>query len=445
MSQSSNKILIIHPEGNINSNPNLYSIVEILSGEGYFIDIYSPKRSNLDQTLTIKNARLLVEDYSDFDSLEDVIKQKYSLDYKLIIGIDVGIIEAALLASLIGVSYGLISYEIFFASEIRANVKQMEIDACKNISFAVVQDEIRGALLCQENSILPEKLIYIPVSGCGYKPYKKKKLWHDHFQISSEKKIALLIGSIDTWTMVDELIHAAKNINDEWQIVIHSKYGATSFDDAMLNKIKNIKNIHISDICYRSIGDMENALHSADLGVAFYKTIENSIYNGKNMQFIGMSSGKVSTYLQHGLPVLISNYEPMATLLTEYEIGYFVQSDIANAFNSIDLFKIKENNIKIFFEKYLDLSHTIKPLLSVIKSALFKEPNIDHNYLSGLIRNNELFHSRYYFIPIYLHNKKLLEIEKDAKIFYKQVTEYKNSESYKLGKFIVGIIKKFRF
>lgn len=34
-------ILFIHPEGNINNNPNLYGIVEILTEKGYKVDVLS--------------------------------------------------------------------------------------------------------------------------------------------------------------------------------------------------------------------------------------------------------------------------------------------------------------------------------------------------------------------------------------------------------------------
>ena len=37
------KIMVIHPEGNLNNNPNLAGIVEILCENGYVVDIYSLK------------------------------------------------------------------------------------------------------------------------------------------------------------------------------------------------------------------------------------------------------------------------------------------------------------------------------------------------------------------------------------------------------------------
>jgi hypothetical protein len=48
-SSNSGKILIVHPEGNINNNPNLTGIVEILCENGYKVDIYSLRRSNIYQ------------------------------------------------------------------------------------------------------------------------------------------------------------------------------------------------------------------------------------------------------------------------------------------------------------------------------------------------------------------------------------------------------------
>lgn len=43
------KIMIIHPEGNLNNNPNHTGIVEILCEQGYLVDIYSPRVPSMPQ------------------------------------------------------------------------------------------------------------------------------------------------------------------------------------------------------------------------------------------------------------------------------------------------------------------------------------------------------------------------------------------------------------
>ena len=142
-----NKILIIHPEGNINNNPNLTGMVEILCENGYIVHIYSPKSEGIYQATPCKGAQLIL-----FDNPPNSLLHGYVLlagappqlvskivnsiwnklgPYDLIIGVDRGIIEASVLAKLFKRPYGLISYEILFTDETSTDFKLPEIEACQ--------------------------------------------------------------------------------------------------------------------------------------------------------------------------------------------------------------------------------------------------------------------------------------------------------------------------
>ncbi len=56
------KILIIHPEGNINNNPNLTGIVEILCENNYLVHICSPTRKDICQESPCDGATLSLVD-----------------------------------------------------------------------------------------------------------------------------------------------------------------------------------------------------------------------------------------------------------------------------------------------------------------------------------------------------------------------------------------------
>ena len=53
-------IMIIHPEGNINNNPNLTGIVEILCDQGYKVDIYSPRIGHIEQSAPCAGAKVIL-------------------------------------------------------------------------------------------------------------------------------------------------------------------------------------------------------------------------------------------------------------------------------------------------------------------------------------------------------------------------------------------------
>lgn len=201
------KILVIHPEGNINNNPNLSGIVEILCENNYSVDILSPKL-NIPQIAPCDGSKFIL-----FNRKLKKIEQKFSGliqynplfvqlkrshfkgRYNLIIGVDRdGIIEASYLSRLLNVPYGLISYEIFFESETSKKYKEIEIEACEKIEFAVCQDNLRSSLLAQENRIDLNKIINIPVSGRGIKKREKTKNLHVKLKIPLEKKNCTFCG-----------------------------------------------------------------------------------------------------------------------------------------------------------------------------------------------------------------------------------------------------------
>ena len=47
---------------------------------------------------------------------------------------------------------------------------------------------------------------------------------------------------------------------------------------------------------------------------------------GKNIEYIGLSSGKFSTYMMLGLPTIARNIEPYISLNTKYSFGALIDS-----------------------------------------------------------------------------------------------------------------------
>ena len=124
------RLLIIHPEGNINNNPNLSGIVQILCEQGYRID-YCAFHKNIPQEppcdgvrmrLYASNGRTEIDGFVMLDShiLESSEKVKSYINhtlpkYSLIIGIDRGIIEANLISLHQQVPCGLIPMRYYSA------------------------------------------------------------------------------------------------------------------------------------------------------------------------------------------------------------------------------------------------------------------------------------------------------------------------------------------
>lgn len=381
-------ILIIHPEGNLNNNPNLSGIVEILCENGYVVDIFSLRSKKVMQRTLCSGSQMFI-----FDGIDDVnagicllaskvfsspnelamhIRNIYK-DYDLIIGIDRGIIEASVIASVLKVPYGVISYEIFFADEAGAIFKQPEIQACESVSFAVCQDDVRSTYLSQENKIPLEKIINIPVAGRSVKHGNKSWYFNDKFGIDRKKKIALYAGSIHKWSMSQELADSVKQWDDNWILVFHNRYGFEDRLHSFYSYYKDNPKIFFSFDPCESFGEMNKLLHSADLGIALYRPLTQDIWAGNNLKYIGMASGKISTYLQYGLPLLINEIGEMSRYVEQYKLGISIKKD-----HSINpgllqgyIHTYKERCYE-FFKNKLDLNTTSIPLLNKIDSLLRK-------------------------------------------------------------------------
>ena len=383
------KVLIIHPEGNINNNPNLSGIVRNLCESGERGDICSRKVKTIDQEFHCEGARLFLVDkkvsatdgFVILAGLSPDYKQRHHFihetigDYDLVVGVDRGIIEASEIAQVKRTPLGLISYEIYFVAEAGNDFKQPEIEACRNIDFAVCQDELRAGFLSVENRILLEKIINIPLGGRFVRKGSKSSYLYDSLGIEKNKKIALFAGSLGRWSMTDYLIETAKTWSNDWVLVLHNRY---KLDEDTLTYYQERKglsdNVHFSLEPVTDVSEVGRILHSANIGVALYQAQSNSIQEGNNLRYVGMASGKVATYLQHGLPVVVNDIGEMSDYVRKNNLGLVVDknSPFKIDVKSGELIQWSENCYR-FFEEKLDLNKTILPLLEKIQSLIGKD------------------------------------------------------------------------
>ena len=367
------KITIFYPEGNINDNPSIQAIVESLCDSGHNLHIIVGRR-NFHQFSPHPKALLhLVDDeffrsgYLNADAPFQIAQSELNL------GVDAdGIIVASYFASRNNTPYGLISYEIFFSDEVDTLTKKREIEACSKIEFAVSQDFLRGQLLCLQNKIPSEKLIYLPVGGRGVIRAKRQYFLHDALNIPRGQKIALLAGSICKWTMADRIVLSTCDWPSEWTLVLHGRYGLTAIesDILMLLHSKKWQNVVVSDIIANSLTELSKILFSVDLGLAFYSPTYTSEYSGKNLRYIGLSSGKIANYLQHGVPVACNEIGVIADLLRECDAGIVTDlpEQLPGLLNLLGQ-KVRRDNCYSFFERYLDFDCHQQDLMNAIEGV----------------------------------------------------------------------------
>lgn len=404
-------ILFIHPEGNFNNNPNLFAIIELLIDNGYYIDILIKKNKIVNQKSYLNNLNIIFfKDEIDCDKKIDANK------YSLLVGVDLGIIIASILSNKLNIPYFFISYEIRFLDEIEFESKKREIEACRNITFAVCQDPIRSLFLSRENNIPIEKIVNIPVSGRSKKNITKSEYLYESLNIPKDKKIVLFAGSISKWSMIEEIVLRSDTWSAEWVLVIHDRYGINS--ESLIDLVENRPHVFLSDKPLDTPHDLDKIICSADIGIGLYSTNFRSSYEGKNLAFMGLSSGKIISYLQYGVPIIMNEIGQLSDYVRENELGLVV-SDVSeidpDKITNIQLCKI---NCIRFFEDHLSFDRKTDQLLDlVINSIKFKKT--DFAKISDFNNDNNSNYSI----------SNLMQIE----YYFNLAKEIESSKFYKLG------------
>ena len=366
------KILIIHPEGNLPNNLNLYAIISELCKKGYKVDYFAWKSSSFEQRSYFEGVSLFSARYGRFAKhliFSRIMRSRFSFfenfflrsrKYSLIAGVDEGIIPAAAISKKFGIPYGLISYEIFPFGECEdKKQKELEIESCKNIDFAVCQDSDRALLLSRENKIPIEKIIFLPVGGLESKRLKRNYFLHEKLGIEKNKKIAIVMGSIAEWAMIYKIIEDSVTWNKDWVLVIHNRYGDNDLIREIKEKNKNRENIFFSMTPVETCEDMKTVLSSVAAGIAFYNPVYKTKWDGMNLEKIGMSSGKIATFLRHGIPIVINEIGEMSDYVRKFKLGRVVSKD-ENAnpcFSDNEIAEMSENCIN-FYNERLNLEKT---------------------------------------------------------------------------------------
>ena len=382
------RVLIIHPEGNLNNNPNLEAITRLLGARGNSIEVRSPQgpfhsiapHPNVCLTAQSPLRRKILQRLTESPSLSWWTKTLLWLVLfetprpDLIIGIDrQGIVEASALGERYNIPYAYLSYEIFVTGECSIELKKLERRAAKNAAFAVAQDEMRARLLSEETGIPENQILRMPVAGTGVRPGHRTTTLNERLGIPLDKRIALSAGSVADWTMARELVQTLPDWPPNWVLVMHDRYGhVKSWLDAAQRQLP--ERLFLSRHPVATTFELEALLHSADLGIALYQPTYQDIYSGRNLKYIGMSSGKIATYLQHGLPIMINEIGEMADHVRRHNLGLVIREpgEIASNLAELDPEPSIDRCLK-FFEEHLDAALYIDQLAAKIARAVPKD------------------------------------------------------------------------
>ncbi len=370
-----NRVLLIHAEGNTFNNPTLKCILDLLLEHGVAVTIRYPSSVTLMPLLPgitylpfgrfcriIKSLffnRVCSERLSWLSVwIERIFLYK---QYDLVIGVDrQGLIEAGLLFRMTGTPFVFFSFEILFESETSAAFKSLERTSAQFARQWFVQDEVRAMHLQRENDLDPATRTILPLASSGPGVTGSGRL-RDRLGVPFEKKVAIVMGSLSAWSMTREIISSVVTWPDEWVLVVHERYGQTTNTLEALGLGVDVipeGKVFLSSHAASMVDEMGEILAGISTGFAFYRPDYSSIYTGRNLEYLGLASGKISTFMRYGVPTIMNEIGLYADLAREHGFG-LVARDAADIGALLPLLADSSWGEKArgFYDEHLDFTN----------------------------------------------------------------------------------------
>ena len=115
----------------------------------------------------------------------------------------------------------------------------------------------------------------------------------------------------------------------------------------------------------------DELIDAANVGIAFYVATGDSSFTQRNVQTIGLSSGKLAYYLRAGLPVIVNRAASIAGLIEAEGCGLAGHDahDIAGALDLIDADAHGfGGRACAFFDRHLDFSSAFDNVIERIEA-----------------------------------------------------------------------------
>lgn len=408
------RVGLVYPFANLDTVPSLCDTIQLLSEQGYGVDVFTSvgqgfKAPRFEGNVNVFIIQSLPSSIHGLQSkvraglghigvlapIKSVLKKSRAVfrrvssslsllkraaevrgnhrkqAYSCFIGVDpAGLKEAQLLTRFIKVPLAYYSLELLLSSEIvsdqHRDLKKQEIDLSRRAKFVIIQDSERAALMADDNNIPMEKFALVPNAPVGPARIKSSSYWHEKFNLPTDRRIVLHAGSLQEWTGIEEIVKSVGSWPEEWVLVVHSRY-----DGEARPELDKLRALAVAGKTFFSLEPVarqqyEELVDSADIGIAFYLLMPGSPYTQRNLESIGLSSGKISYYLRAGLPAITNRATSLGKFIETEGCGLAVDSghDLGQAILKIsrDYKEYSRRSLTVFNE-HLDFSKRFDEVL----------------------------------------------------------------------------------
>ena len=366
MAQKNKSIAFIHHRGEFDTVPSLMGAVKLLLRDGYFVDLIFVSDPAFDAPhFDDVNVRLIalpsLRRFSLPTGLRRILEalmllwcvfwQSMLRRFSWLVGVDpVGLIISGFVARVFRLRFLYANLEILFSSEVSSAyiriIKRLERYYNKRCAFTIIQDLSRAELLARENLIDIDTICLLPNSPFGEASQRSSQFLRDRLQISAEQKLILHVGTLGKWTSTPELLAASRNWSEDLTLVLHSRQRGSEIDLDLADHPR----VQVSDRPVPS-QDLPNLIASADIGLVLYRK-DDHFMHGDNIQYVGLSSGKMAEYLRCGVPVVVTAFPGLCELVEEFQCGICIENadEIADAIHTIlaDRSKYSQGAVECF-------------------------------------------------------------------------------------------------
>ncbi|MBU6279607.1 MAG: hypothetical protein KGN78_10215 [Actinomycetales bacterium] len=381
-SRTQRHVVVFHPEGNADNNPVLHAWLQSLQRAGYRLTVIARTREHqhesdiyklrdygrwysklfrilVDRLGTIALAKLVT-----LARFPDLLLRKHAC----VVGVDRhGLVQAWSAKG--RRRLGFLSFEIEFEDEVGKVKKSCERRAARDVDWWMSQDEMRASILIEQNQLRSDNYVVTPVAPSGRPPKTEARL-RDDLGIPRDVRVVMSMGSLARWTKIPEILESVNQWPDGWVLLVHERYSNTESALRALSPDFQRANNKIFLSSHRAVSpdDLAYVLAGIDCGLAFYQEEPNHPLLGKNLRFMGRSSGKVATFARHAVPVVTNLTAPVSDDIFRYNAGCRCESpaDLPKVLSSLDT-HASATGAQAYFDEVLDFDLSRESLLRLLE------------------------------------------------------------------------------